>query len=64
MVVALDVGGAVEPGDVVMLEDLGACLVLSVGVPDDSPPGLRPGERAVAINVEAFALDSQAPDIE
>ncbi len=63
VVVALGDGRAVEPGDVVMLEDVGACFVLSVRGPDDSPPGLRPEERAVALEVEAFALDTETSDI-
>jgi hypothetical protein len=63
MVVAVGDGEVVEPGDVVMLEGLGACFVLSVGVPDDPPHGLRPEERSVALEVEAFALDNEAPDL-
>ena len=63
VVVAIGDGADIEPGDVVMLEGLGACLVLAVRVPEDPPPGLRPEERAVALEVEAFALDNQAPDV-
>ena len=63
VVAALDDDGVVEPGDVVMLEDLGACLVLSVDVPDDLPQELLRGERAVALEVEALALENEAPDL-
>jgi hypothetical protein len=63
VVVAIGDGGVVEPGDVVMLEDLGACLVLSVVVPVRAPPGLGRRERAVVLEVEAFALNNEAPDI-
>ena len=63
VVIAVVDGEVIEPGDVVMLEALGACLVLSVGVPDDPARGLRRGELAVALGVEAFALDNEAPDL-
>ena len=63
VVVAVVVGEAIEPGEVVMLEALGACLVLSVRLPDEPLPGLGTAERAVALDVEAFALDNEAQDL-
>jgi hypothetical protein len=64
VVVAVVEGEAIEPENVVMLEGLGACFVLSVRVPDEPPPGLAARERAVALGGEAFALDNEAPDLE
>jgi hypothetical protein len=60
--VALHGDEAVEPGDMVMLEDLGACLVLVVRDPD-RPEDLPSGERAVILDVELFAYGNQAPDV-
>jgi hypothetical protein len=54
---------APEPGDVVMLDGLGACLVLSVAAADGSTFQPLPQERAVALEVEAFATDNTAPDV-
>lgn len=63
MVVALSDDEAVTPGDVVILEDVGAALVLSVRGPDARQLGLEPGERAAVLHVEAFAAANAAPDI-
>jgi hypothetical protein len=63
VVLAVGEDEPVVPGDVVMLEDLGACLVLAVRVPDAPESGLQRGERAVAVHVELFATGNMAPDI-
>jgi hypothetical protein len=63
VVLALDDGEMLEPGDIVMLEEVGACFVLAVHVPEGPHDQLARNERALVLDVEAFALDNEAPDI-
>jgi hypothetical protein len=63
LTLALAADEAIAPGDVAMLEGLGACLVLSVGPPDAPAAGLSDGESAVEVRVEVFAFGNAAPDI-
>ena len=61
VVVALAAGESIEPGDLVMLEDVGAAMVLTVA--ESAADGLAPGERAAVLRVEALAYGNTAPDI-
>ena len=63
VVVAVEGDDIPEPGDIVMLDALGACFVLAVGAADAHDDYLLPNEQAVRLDVEAFANDNQAPDI-
>ena len=63
MIVARGEHERIEPGDLVMLEGLGACLVLSAEDSAAADRALRPGERATTLEVETLALGNTAPDI-
>ena len=63
IVVAVGPDVLIEPGDVVMLEGLGACFVLSVGEAEGDATVFEPGERAIALEVETLALGNLAPDL-
>ena len=51
------------PGDIVMLEAVGAALVLAVSAAAPPTHELLPGEQAIVLEVEAFTVDNHAPDI-
>jgi hypothetical protein len=63
VVVALDADEPVEPGDLVMLDDLGGCFVLSVQDAPEHDARVGPGERATTLRVETLADGNTAPDI-
>lgn len=63
MTLALGEEEVLVPGDVAMFDGLGACLVLAVRAPEAREDRLYPGERAVAVHVEVFAIGNEAPDI-
>ena len=63
VVVALGPDEAVEPGDLVMLDDLGGCFVLSVHDAPEHAARASPGERATMLRVETLAYGDTAPDI-
>ena len=63
LVVAIGPGDQVGPGDVVMLEGVGGCLVLSARAGVVEGTGLLPGERAIQLEVETLAYGNLAPDI-
>ena len=63
VVVALDRDEPVEPGDLVMLEDLGGCFVLSVRDSPEHAARANAGERAWALRVMTLAYGNTAPDI-
>lgn len=63
VVVALGADEPVEPGDLVMLEDLGGCFVLSVQEAPEHDARAGPGERATTLRVKTLAYGNTAPDI-
>ena len=63
MVVARSEDERIEPGELVMLEGLGACLVLRAADSAGPEPLLQPGERATTLDVEALAFGNTAPDL-
>jgi hypothetical protein len=63
VVVALGPDEPVEPGDLVMLDDLGGCYVLSVRDAPEQAARVSVGERAALLRVETLAYGNPAPDI-
>ncbi len=51
------------PGDIVILERSAPALVLAVSAAAPPTHQLLPGEQEIVLEVEAFAVDNQAPDI-
>ena len=63
VVVALGPHEPVEPGDLVTLDDLGGCFVLSVHDAPEHAALTGQGERATTLRVETLAYGNTAPDI-
>jgi hypothetical protein len=63
LVVATQLGENIEPDDIVMLEGLGACLVLSARKAAHEQAVLQAQEQAFELEVETLAYGNLAPDL-